>query len=460
MNIKNISYYLGIGLISLTLVGCGNKIDNPPKNEPSITNPNIYDGIKEDSNKIKLTAPFSIYNEDGSIPTDLKYKGSKLESNTFTNLYKAIRIAGENSSTKVKLQVQDSNFNQIFKRTKASNWYVFDGHDYVGNDIKSNALTYTEKHKNSYAVSGDGKGYSYLGREDYREDMNLQSNILELNAGAYNYMFSTTGVGKGENGTNINGFAYANANVRLSEMKYRQSEDGDHWNAYIFFNLQAKNHADLGLIGTVSGDKLVWKLFRNCGSKSHGTQGFFVYQDKIITTSKYYDSATKEYSGCDDLNFEAVGYSNGWILNVTNLATGKVESFSDLHYEEDGKTPLVENGDDVTTYYRVLVASSYCPVVGNVWNWDCGAKTENVVWDNIKISRYIGDDITEYRKDSTIKYDFYPDTDLLRDGYSQGAFASSFEYGTRKEDGKYKSGNTYKKGDKYLIQNVCYTNKW
>ena len=46
MNIKNISYYLGIGLISLTLVGCGNKIDNPPKNEPSITNPNIYDGIK------------------------------------------------------------------------------------------------------------------------------------------------------------------------------------------------------------------------------------------------------------------------------------------------------------------------------------------------------------------------------------------------------------------------------
>ena len=115
---------------------------------------------------------------------------------------------------------------------------------------------------------------------------------------------------------------------------------------------------------------------------------------------------------------------------------------------------------DVTTYYRVLVASSYCPVVGNVWNWDCGAKTENVVWDNIKISRSIGDDITEYRKDSTIKYDFYPDTDLLRDGYSQGAFASSFEYGTRKEDGKYKSGNTYKKGDKYLIQNVCYTNKW
>jgi hypothetical protein len=444
----------------LGLASCNNVQNDIPDKEVSATNPTIYDDVNKDSTSHKLTKPFTIYAEDGSSPENLKYKGEVVTTYTFDDMYKAIRIAGENSTTKIKYQVQDAEFTQIFKRTSSSNWYVFDGHEYVGTDLQKPSKEFIDNHPNSYAILGTGSDYARFGRTDYSSTMDLQDNILELNAGAYNYMFSKTGVGEGEGGVNLNGFSYATANVRLSEMRYKKSTDGDAWNAYIFFNLQSGIHSDLGLIGTIVGDKLSWRLVRNCGSKSHGSAGFYVYQDKVATVSTKYDEKTKEYSGCDDLRFEAIGVTNGWILNITNLRTNEVQTITDLHYESDGTTPLIENPENSATYYRVLVASSYCPVVGNVWNWDSGAATTNVVWDNIKIARYIDDNPESYRSDTCVKYDFYPDSPFLRDGYSQGAFAASFDYGTRDNNGTYDSGNTYNKGDKYLSLSVSYTNEW
>jgi len=442
-------------------------IEDTTKKEASVTNPIIIDGVDLDSVATKLSKPFYIYEEDGSTPTNLEYDNKSLSSNEFDNLYMAIRVAGLNSSTKRKLQVQDSNFVQVFIKQKTSKWFVFNGHDYVGTELQKKAKLYVEANENAYAIGGDGSSYKRLGRSDYSENMELYDASLEYNAGAYNYMFSKTGVAQGENGSNLNGFSYAKATVRLSEMTYRASQDGTAWNAYIFFNIASVNHSDLGLIGGVSGDTLTWRLFRSCGSSSHGSAGFTVTQPMgtyVTSTTKYnyvdYNGKkVKEFYGCDDLEFEAVGYSYGWILNITNLATGKVYSINDLHYNDDG-TKLVENEEANNCYYRVLVASSYCPVVGNVWNWDSGASTHNVIWDNIKIARYIDDDIESYRKDDVEFFELYPDSELLRDGYSQGAFASSFEYKTHESDGTYKSGNSYKKGDKYLSLSVDYTNEW
>lgn len=462
MKAKYIKLAVLASLCSVTLFSCGGGSGEdpvPPEPDFGVKNPLVINEIKENSETIKLSAPFTIYTEDGETPTGLKYQNKPVESNSFTDLYKAIRIAGENSTAKNKLQVQDANFTRVFIRQKASTWHVFDGHDYVGFDVQNDAKAYVVKHPKSYAISGDGSGYKYLGRSDYSENMDLYEPSLELNAGAYNYMFSVNGVGKGEGGTNLNGFSYATANVRLSEMTYKPTKDGDGWNAYIFINLAANNHSDLGLIGNVIGNKLKWRMVRNCGSKVHGSAGFSVYHDKVVTESTKYDPATNTYSGCDDLRFEAIGLTNGWILNITNLRTKEVHSFEDLHYDENGN-PVVENPVDKACYHRALIASSYCPVVGNVWNWDCGASLNNVVWDNIQLTRYIDDNVESYRKDDVERYEFFPDSELLRDGYSQGAFTASHEFGVRESDGTYKSGETYKKGDKFLSQSVNYTNSW
>ena len=448
-----------LGILTLGLVsGCGPKEDIPT--EFSRTNPRIIDEISLESEPVKLKKPFTILTEEGETPEELKYENATLNTNEFENLYEAIRIAGQNATNSNKLQVQDANFTQVFIRQRASNWFVFDGHDYIGTDASKGAKEYIDANSDAYAITGSGSQYAYLGREDYVSEMSLQENKLELNAGAYNYMFSKNGVGQGENQTNINGFSYVDATVRLSEMKYRPSTDGDGWNAYIFINLGAGISADLGLIGNLMGDTVQWRLFRNCQSQTHSSQGFLTFPDLgTVTESTHYDPTTGEYSGFDDLHFEVVGLSYGWILNITNLRTGQVFTLNDLHYEEDGTTPLVENSEQC--YFTVLVASSYCPVVGTVWNWDCGASTTNVLWENITMQRYVDDNIETYRNATEDKKVlFTPDSEYLRDGYSQGAFAASFEFGTYEEDGTYASGATYQKGDHYLSQTVSYTNPW
>ncbi len=465
---KRIFVSLAVLLISTSaLVGCGgekdpNPIPPPTPVEPTAETPTIYEGISEDSKRIPLVGPFTIYTEDGQPATDLKtlepYTQAVIdcETNVFDNMYEAIRIAGLSSSTKNKLQVQDANHVQIYARKPASNWFVFNEHDYVGVAPRKEATKYIDANPKSYAVLGTATDYARLGKYLYDPNCTVDDNVLELFAGAYNYMFSKNGVGAGENGQNINGFSYAKATLRLSEMKYKLPTDGHYWNAYIFFNLQQGIHSDLGMIGTKVGNQISWRICRNCNSKSHGTAGFSVYQDKVVTVSTKYDPATREYSGFDDLEIEVLGVSNGWYTNITNLRTGQVVSAVDLHYQADGVTPLVENTPETVQYGRVLVASSYCPVTGNVWNWDCGASTKNVIWENIKIGRYVSDNIDDYRALSYELVDFTHDSEYLRDGYSQGGFCASFEAGYRQQDGTYASGATYKKGDYYLIQNVDY----
>lgn len=444
-------------LFPFFLTSCGGNTTETPK-EYSATNPRTIKEVNLDSEPVELVAPFTVLTETGETPEELEYKYQNLDENVFDNMYLAIRIAAENSTTKNKLQVQDANFTQIFIRQKASEYHLFDGDKYVGTDGSVPCKEYVASHKNAYAISGEGSGYKLLGRDDYVENMDLNETVLEYNAGAYNYMFTKSGVGMGENGTNLNGFSYASAIVRLSETKYKPTKDGDGWNAYIFLNVASQIHSDLGLIGILTGSKVEFRLFRNCNSTSHGGSGagFYVYHDKIATASTSYDSATGEYYGMDDLKFEAIGLSNGFVFNVTNLRTNEVFSFEDLHYQADGVTPLVENSADNACYYRALVAASYCPVVGNVWNFECGAAMTNVLWENIMLARYNNDDISYYQSEDCLKYEFTPESEYFRDGYSQGAYASYHEFGVYEEDGTHPSGATYKKGQHYLSQSVDY----
>ncbi|MCQ2742056.1 MAG: hypothetical protein MJ239_01990 [Bacilli bacterium] len=436
----------------------------------SVTNPVIIELKSASQEPVELVAPFTIYTPDGETPVLTTDKTGQKTSNIptqYDNLYAAIRVAGSNATSKNALQVQDANNVQVFKRAKVSQCYVFDGDKYVGTSGQSTAKAYCTAHPTAYAVNGNASDYYYLGRHDMVEGQSVKEDVLETNAGAYNYMFS-----KGGSGGKDYGYRYATADVHLSETTYRVGEDESTWNAYIFINMHEHILSDLGLIGTLRGNEVRWYLVRNCSSAMHtaGTSSiehdakFFVYQDTtkypncIVTKSTKYDATTKTYSGFDDLHFEAFTQNDGWTLNITNLRTGVVSTIED-HHTQDGHA-LEENTSPNTG--RALIAASYCPVIGNIWNWDSGAALNNVVWDNISLKKAIVDDsgvinndIEAYRNE-TVSYPLYPGEDAYRDGYSQGGYKASHEFGTRQEGGEYKSGIKYTAGQKYLSFSVDY----
>ena len=206
-------------------------------------------------------------------------------------------------------------------------------------------------------------------------------------------------------------------------------------------------------------------MVRNCNSAEHttGTSGvekdarFYVYADKEVTRSTKYDPATGECSGFDDLYFEAFMRTDGWTLNITNLRTNQVFTFEDNHTHADG-SKILENTNPV--YGRALLAASYCPVTANVWNWDCGAKLTNVLFEDVLLTRKLpgekADDINAYRAEGVERIEFYPDSDIYSSGYAQGDFRASYEYGKHETSGYYASGAPYTAGNKYIIYNVDY----
>ncbi|MBR2507057.1 MAG: hypothetical protein IKB70_09225 [Bacilli bacterium] len=461
----NILSTVALSLSLSTLASCGGGAESP--SEPasySATNPQIIELDGDDSPSIPLVGPFTILDAEGNEVELTKNQDGQLADgieSTYDNMYKAIRVAGANSTGKNPLQVQDANYVQIFKRVKKSQTYVFKGHEYVGTAAEVPAKSFCLENDNAYAVNGLGSDYYYLSRDDYREGQTTDEQTLETFSGAYNYMFSTSGDGS------KTGFAYATATVRLSETVYAPPTDGGQWNAYIFINLAGGILADLGLIGSFNpGTKTCyWRMVRNCSSTEHpaGTNGieneakFYVYNDKTVTESKLYNSETGECSGFDDLHFECFMRTDGWTVNITNLRTGVVYNFEDNHTHGDG-SKLIENSNPM--YGRALLAASYCPVTAPVWNWDCGAKLTNVLFENVLLTRCLTgdnrDDIEAYRDDSLVREEFYPDSDVFNYGYSQGDFRASFEYGTHEYNGTYKSGAAYTAGSKYIIYNVDY----
>ena len=445
-----------------TPVSSSSKIEYGPKN------PRVVEFDIENPNKVSLEAPFTILTSEGEAPElSLNENGAKGKDipDVYDNLYSAIRVAGFNSTSKKALQVQDSNYTQVFIRSKKSVNFLFE----IALDLnlsgfgQTPAKKYCASHPESYAIDGQASDYFYLGRRDMLEGQTVNETVLETNAGAYNYMFS-----KGGSGGTDYGFRYVTADVHLSETTYRVADDGGTWNAYIFINIAENILSDLGMIGTMRGDKCVWMLCRNCSSSTHpaGTSSverdskFYVYQTEYVTASTKYDRDTRTYSGFDDLHFEAFCMDNGWTLNITNLTTKKVYSFTDTH-EKDGQ-PFPENKSPNNG--RALIAASYCPVTGTVWNWDSGAALNNVIFDNIEMKKAIVNDGAvdnniEHYREAHETFALYPGEAYYRDGYSQGGYAASHIFGTHEDNGTYKSGERYVKGSKYLSFSVDYSHE-
>lgn len=409
-------------------------VDVPPVDNPNTINGYTYDGVK-------TVGPYKVYSPEGAVLL------------TEQSMTRAIRYASANSSSSKKLVVKDANDLEIFKREAKTKAWCYEGSFFVGLKTKQEALDWSKTKTRSYVVDGMGQTYLTIGT-DYYPGSDLSQDInLELNAGAYNYMYSKSGYLVSDVWEK-QGYGYASFIVRLSEAHYMPTQDGDGWNAYIFINGAGGYNSDLGLIGNLepSSNTVNWRLVRNCSYKAHdedeATHGphFTTLIDGKVqsVTRSIYNPETKDYTGADDLLFECYQHLNGWNLTITNLRTNEEFKIDEVH---EGMYESSSSG-----YLRFLLAASYCPVVENVWNTRCGAYLTNVVFDNIKIARWNEEGIYN---DEDLE-DFYPGESCVNYGFSQGGDCASYSYGVRESDGTYASGNTYKKGDKYLIYNTFY----
>ena len=417
------------------LVSCNNSQVTPTVEETETTEEPTQGSVDVayEYEGTPTVAPYTIYNEDGSL-----FRGD------FNNMFDAIREAGKNASNKNTMCVKDGNGLKIFERQSNSKYWCYDGTNFVGTMSSKEAEKWGKNREKCYIVNGQGTGYMMVGTKYYDNTDMTQDIPLELNTGAYNYMFSKGG--KMVNGQwEQLGYGYLECNVRLSEATYTKTEATDGaWNVYVFLNAGAGTTSDLGLIGVVRDGKLVFALCRNCGHSSHKAMndGFKVFSWEAVTTMEY-DEEKGYFCGADDLKFQCWQTIDGWIMHITNLTTNKVYTIEEKH------TNMFE---DSAQYMRFLLAASYVPVVGDIWNARNQASLRNVVFDNVYISRFNASN--EYTSDTF--EEFYPGSDNMIYGFSQGADCASMICDTYKENGTYLSGNTYSAGERFISFSVYY----
>ena len=424
-----------IGVVML--VSCNNPTPNPTPTETNPVTPTeptqtevetayVYEGTP-------TAAPYTIYNGDGSV-----FKTG------FSNMYDAIREAGANASSKNLMCVKDANELKIFERQSSSKYWCYDGTNFVGSKSSKEALKWGETRHKCYIINGQGTAYMMLGAKYYENSDMSQEIPLELNTGAYNYMFSKGGEMVNGQWEKL-GYGYMECNVRLSEATYTETiaTDGA-WNVYVFLNAGAGTTSDLGLIGVVRDGKLVFALVRNCNHSSHkgANDGFKVLSWEPVTTMEY-DAEKGVYCGADDLKFQCWITIDGFKMDITNLTTNKVYTINERH---------AGMFEDKAQYMRFLLAASYVPVVGDVWNARNQASLRNVVFDDVYIARY--NPTNEYSSESF--EEFYPGSDNMIYGFTQGGDCASMIYETYKEDGTYLSGQAYTKGEKFISFSVYY----
>lgn len=459
-------------MFSFVLISCGDKEEEKAPTEevptdggslpveptpvtPPATEPNeTIDGYTFEGTR--TVGPYIVYNQDGT-----RYE-AKIgeETNPNNSLFNAIRLAANNAVNSNKMYVEDANGLVVFQRQKKSDCWCYDGTYFVGSKPRAEAEEWAKGRKRSYVIDGQGLAFQFLGI-DWYEGSDFSNPIpLEFTSGGYNYLFSQHGIIEADVWHTL-GFGYMEAYCRLSEATYMPKQDnqnqaGDAWNAYIFINGAAGDTCDLGLIGTMSGSIVSWRLVRNCSHDDHksnpgdygpsfttqvnqapGVDG----QIQQVTTMTW-DAERKCYAGADDLFFQCWQMTDGWILKITNLRTNEVYTINEIH---EGMFAEKQQ------YMRFLLAASYCPTVMNVWNPRSGGYLRNVVFDGVQIARY--NEAEEYTSDLLMP--FYPDSNMSY-GFSQAADCSSMVYSTYEADGTYRSGLSYKAGTKYLSFSCYY----
>lgn len=454
MNIKKWLTLTLCGILAISaFAGCSPRSDSASVSDGLSGDSESSAGTGEEDYPYEGTAtvaPYTVYNADGTVCED-----PSLGENSFENMFVAIKKCGAVASSKNKAYLQDSNGTIVFQRQGNTKCWVYDGMHFVSNEMSvKEAKIYAQEHPRSYVVNGQGTAYVALGDIQYTENRVGEG---ELFSGGYSYLFTPQGCASGSEWSG-HSYGYGSAYVRLSECTYKDISEsgGGAWNAYVFFNISSSAYnCDLG-IGTYAGGGGAWKITQNCSHLSHdsGTavcEGFYidaagnvshddtyaelsssnrfmVWQNYVVTTMT--KGADGVYSGADDLFLEAYAYENGWYCCVTNLRTNEKWGYTHIH---EGMNTTQSD------YMRVLLAASYCPVEGNLWNARDGGYFKNVVFEDVKVAKYRADgDEDGYQ--SAEKENFFFGEDTLFNGFTQAADCASLLYGTTDEAGVWKSG--------------------
>lgn len=416
-----------------------------------------------------LNTVFGTYNLTISAPVDnsYHYEGTltvapytvysqlnEVES-TWNSMTRALHEAGQTGLSTNKNYVVDGNGLEIYRRGSKSTWWCYDGNYFVGSKPSTEAKTWGQTHQRSIVIDGQASGYVQLGSKEMVPDYTGAN--YELNAGAYNYMFSKPGVVRNETaGGNIPGYYFAEADVRLSEAYYRPAEGNAatdefaQWNAYIFLNHADAYNIDLGLIGNYypATNNVKWRMVRNCsyavGHPDADGATFAVINPGVTIAEMTYNAATNDYRNAHDLHMEIVGTLDGITLKITDLQTQQEY----VHFENH---PGYKT-EATTVYGRILLAASYCPVVGKVWDGSNGGYLKNVVFDHVRIGKYQANN--EYPE--AVLEDFYPDTENVNNGFAQGGEWADWRTGAHKGNGTYNSGLSYQSGEKWISFSTYY----
>jgi hypothetical protein len=83
-----------------------------------------------------------------------------------------------------------------------------------------------------------------------------------------------------------------------------------------------------------------------------------------------------------------------------------------------------------------LLAASYCPVDGDLWNARDGGYLKNIVFENTLVAKYQEDgDYSNVEKEV-----FHPGNEAFIEGFTQAADCASLFFGTTDVAGTWKSG--------------------
>ena len=276
----------------------------------------------------------------------------------FESVFQAMESTFRRDGTSVK----EYGIRTVFVQGESDAIYLFQHTRFIRVvDNEDEAREFLDNHPFTHAINSDGSILcnSYRTWFDLEEDA-PDEHMWEPNSGGYTYKVPYI----------WNGFTRATKEVELSQARFRKSErsgeDGQGFNAYIFFAVQnAEFTVDVGIMSgwAHEGD---WHVFLAGGIEMQGLG--------VITGSEYVDGS---YFPHDDLRIETwIRYGEAF-LKVTNLTTGEYLSSSVQHDDIGGPTIFIS----ATSFVPDNLSYYHTP------DWRNGGYLLNVVYRNKYLQR-------------------------------------------------------------------------
>jgi hypothetical protein len=389
---KGIFTLILVSILAFSFGGCTRNTDKDDDTDPIITNEHTFVG------------EFTVYsNEDKAI------------AGPYASVFAAIDELGLNGSA--DYYIKDESNKKFFIRGNRNILHMITKDKYYGSTIDFTAADkFLAETPYSHIITGTaGKYYGHSVTRMNGETQTIYG--YEPESGSYVYQFSA------------NGYVKASTIVRLSEVKYRMSQNPNiKGNVYIFINSNGAGGAcDLGIM---CGDGHNGKFYAVTNGFEHPLA--LPYRDEPIS-EMVYDAEKNEYSGADDIYMEYTIDASGVHMLIRNLRTNVEQRFSEAPSEG---SLLAEKYATSWMNRTMLHATSYCPVTDarKIWDPLNGGYFLNAVYEDLQIWKY----------NETVSQEWYPSSLTTKYGFVYADDGASYQ-------------ETTVNNKKQVIHNIFYT---